>query len=87
MAELNLTVTVPDEKVNSVIDALAYQNGYEDEVWDEEAEEMVLNPVTKAQYIKGWILHVVQSSYKAYNDALAKAAALVGQDEDGSDFS
>ena len=86
MAELNLTVTVPDAKVPAVLDALAYQNGYTDEIENEEGE-MIPNPVEKPVYIKSWILDVVRASYKAYNDALAKAAALVNQDEDGSDFS
>lgn len=87
MATLNVSITIPDSKVAAVIDALAYQNGYTDMVEDDVTGEIIPNPVTKLQWIKAWNLGVVRASWKAYNDMLAKQAALVAQDEDGSDFS
>lgn len=86
MAELNLTVTIPDDKVADVIDGLARQNSWTDLIEDGEGE-LVPNPVTKGQHVKDWILDVVKSSWKAYKDAEAKRMALENQPEDGSDFS
>lgn len=85
MAELSLNITVPDEKVVAVIDGLARQNDWTEYIEDENGNP-VLNTVTKAQWIKKWILGVVKASWKAWNDAQAVETALENQDEDGSDF-
>ena len=86
MSVLNLSITVPDEKESDVLDALAYQNGYADQIQDENGD-MVDNPTTKQQHIKAWILNVVRRSYKKYKDDQALSTALDNQTEDGSDFS
>ena len=86
MAELILSVTVPDEKVPEIVDGLARQNGWTEYVLDEN-DELVPNPVTKGQWIRDWILNVVRESWRAWNNAQAVKAALEDQDEDGSDFS
>lgn len=86
MAELSLSVTIPDDKVAEVIDGLARQNGWTDYIEDEEGS-LIPNPVTKGQWIKNWILSVVRASWKAWNDAQVVQDALDTQDEDGSDFS
>lgn len=46
MAELSLSVTVPDEKVTEIIDGLARQNGWTDYVEDENGD-LIPNPITK----------------------------------------
>lgn len=85
MAQLSLNITIPDEKEVAAIDALAYQNGYQDQVEDE-GGELIPNPITKIQHIKAWILNVVRASYKTYNDRVAMNIASDNQTEDGSDF-
>ena len=85
MATLNLSVTIPDDKVVSAIDALAYQNGWTEFIEDDYGVQ-VENPLTKQQWIRRWILGVVKASYKAYNDKVAVSDAIDNQAEDGSDF-
>jgi len=83
MAKLNISVTVPDDKVANVINALAVQNGWTEFSGD---DDLIENPVTKSQWIKNWILSVVRASWKSYNDNLAVANAIEDQLENGSDF-
>lgn len=85
MAVLNFSLTVPDEKEAAIISALAYQNGYKDQVFDKN-DELVSNPVTKELHVKNWILSVVRQSYKNYNNSLALKTAIDNQTNDGSDI-
>lgn len=86
LVEISLSLMVPEEKLADVIDALAYQNGYQDVVEDEGGGPAIPNPVTKSQFIKQHFLNIARASYKAYNDHRAVADALAIQIEDGGDF-
>jgi hypothetical protein len=85
MTELSISVWVPTEKVADIVNGVARQFGWTDYVEDESGD-LIPNPVTKGQFIKDHMLFVVKSAWKAWNDQLAKEAALAAQEEDGSDF-
>lgn len=52
MATLNLTLTVPDDKAQEILDAFAAQHGYDSE-----------SGLTKLQFLKRGVIEFVRNAY------------------------
>jgi len=67
------TITIPDDKVQDVLDAFANQYNYQEQVpnpdYDPDvpaSEETVPNPISKASFAKGTVRAFVKNVYIAY---------------------
>jgi hypothetical protein len=59
-----------------IVDGIAYQHGYQDEIEDpENPGQMIPNPVTKVQFAKQMARHWVRECFKAWEANLAAEQA------------
>ena len=65
MAELNLTITVPDDKAQEILTDFVTFHGYQVQVEDGEGN-LIDNPLTKVQYMKRQIIRYLRDSVKTY---------------------
>ena len=65
MAELNLTITVPDENAQEILTDFVTFHGYQAQIEDEEGN-LIDNPLTKVQYMKRQIIRYLRDSVKTY---------------------
>lgn len=66
MATFNLTITVPDDKAQEILDAYAKQYGYSD-----------TSGLTKPQFLKQGVIEHIRSAYLAQKMLAAQQAARV----------
>ena len=75
MAEINLTLNIPDGKVAEFVDDYSAFHGYQAQVWDEETGTMVANPQTKRQFMKQQIVAHIKESIRIYRARKAQELA------------
>ncbi len=66
----DITVTIPDEKFETIVDGFAYQHGYQDIIPSEDAGGLVggpsiANPETKEEYLSRMLARFIRYSYEA----------------------
>ncbi len=66
MATLNLTITVPDNKAQEILDAYAAQYGYD-----------ATSGLTKAQFLKQGVIEHIRAAYLAQRLLASQQAARV----------
>ncbi len=66
MATLNLTITVPDNKAQEILDAYAAQYGYD-----------ATSGLTKAQFLKLGVIEHIRAAYLAQRLLASQQAARV----------
>ena len=53
MANVSIGLTLPDAYMSRIVDGVAYENGYQDQIEDpENPGEYINNPVSKASFAK-----------------------------------
>ena len=65
MAELNLTITVPDDKAQEILTDFVTFHGYQAQI-DNGEGNLIDNPLTKVQYMKRQIICQLRDSVKTY---------------------
>ncbi len=84
---MKITLEIPDEQKDRVVDAICYLHGYEDVLVDMEGTETP-NPQTKAKFAKAQIYTIIKNMVKTYEvrqaeeQATANARASVDADID-----
>ena len=68
----NITINIPDDKINAVVDAFATQYKYSPKVEDDN-NQMVDNPVSKAQFARNILKSFVKQVYIAAQVAEVEA--------------
>ena len=63
----DLTFTIPDEYLGDVIEAMAFNYGYQDNVIDENGS-IIPNPQTKVQFAKTTIRNIIRNAYIMYKE-------------------
>lgn len=69
----NITFTLPDDKVDAVVDAFCAQSGYQAMIWENDVQ--VPNPETKIQFTRRTLKQLMKTAYVNHQAELAKAAA------------
>ena len=70
------TITIPDNIVSRVIDGIAYQHKYQDEIDDPSTPgEVIPNPESKVAFAKRMNKRWIRENVKAWETNLAKATA------------
>jgi arginyl-tRNA--protein-N-Asp/Glu arginylyltransferase len=64
MATMNLTLTIPAQHAQAILNDFCEYHGYQEQV--EVDGEMVANPQTKPQFAKAKVASFVKESVKAY---------------------
>ncbi len=72
MADLVVTITVPDADKSRIINGAARQTGWTDLIHDEETEEMIPNPVSKGQHLKNHLKNHLKLIVKRWEAGAAK---------------
>lgn len=76
-----ITITIPNPLLNRVIDAYAYQHGYQDEIPSASAEPgpsqdiLIPNPETKNQFVRRMLVRHVKQAVRAYEGRIAEDTA------------
>jgi hypothetical protein len=65
-----------------IVDAIAYQHGYQDEIEDPETGEMIPNPETRAQFARRCARQWVKECIKAWEANQAAEQARLAAIED-----
>ena len=74
MAELNIKITVPDDKAQEILNDFVTFHGYQAQVENEEGE-LVDNPLTRVQYMKRQIIRYLRDSVKTHRARKAAGEA------------
>lgn len=64
MANLSFSITVPDNKLNEIIEYFVKNQGYQDTLLID--GQTIQNPETRTQAARRFILEYVKGHYKAY---------------------
>lgn len=76
---MTITLTIPDEVKDRVVDALCSQNGYQEQLEQFDAETGAVtyidNPVTKAQFAKNSLYRYMKNSVRNYELEKARRIA------------
>lgn len=74
-----ITITIPNPILNRVIDAYAYQHGYQDEIPSVDPgtrrDIKIPNPETKNLFVRRMLVRHVKQAVRAYEGRLAEDAA------------
>lgn len=73
---MNFTLTISDSQKDRFITALAYANGYLDNITTVDPKDnsrviSIPNPVSKSQYVKDWLICNLKSIVAAYESKQA----------------
>jgi len=60
----NITITIPDAKLNAIVEAFATQYNYQDQI-TEDGMNYIPNPVSKAQFARNVINSFIKEVYVA----------------------
>jgi hypothetical protein len=69
-----ISFTIPDNIAARVVDAIVYNNGYADQVYDTEGNQ-IPNPVSKSQWAKDVLKRWIKGNVVTYESARAADAA------------
>lgn len=69
----NITFTLPDDKVDAVVDAFCAQQGYQEMIWENDTQ--IPNPETKIKFTRRTLKQIMKTAYVNYQAELAKEAA------------
>lgn len=61
---MDITITIPDDKKDAVIDAFAIQYKYQDKITDKDDKE-IDNPISKGDFVLGIIESFIKDVYVA----------------------
>jgi hypothetical protein len=61
---MDITITIPDDKVTAVVDAFATQYKYQEMIFDDQGVETP-NPISKASFARGVIRQFIKDVYIA----------------------
>lgn len=78
---MDITITIPTDKKDRILDGLCYQNAYQDNIPDPENEgQTIPNPESKAVYAKRMVMQYIKNNVIAYEATrdieVAKKAAI-----------
>lgn len=73
MAILNLSITVADDEVQEILTEFTDFHGYQAQVFDESAGEMVANPQSQEEFMKLVIIEYIKASIKTHREREAIA--------------
>lgn len=71
----SISFNLPDNKIDTIVDAFSTQEGYQTMVWENDA--MVPNPETRLQFTKKILRQIMKTAYVNHQAELAKEAAKV----------
>lgn len=81
---MDITITIPDDKVSTVVDAFATQYNYQDKIENELGGE-IDNPISKATFALGIIKQFIKDVYVAgaatQLDVVRKEELLIAKTE------
>jgi hypothetical protein len=66
---------IPDAAVQRVVDALAANGGYQEQIPDPDTGEMTANPQTKVQFARERVKSFIRSQVAAYESEQAASTA------------
>jgi len=72
---VKITINIPDPISQRVIDGIAYQHSYKDQVHDPETGTDIDNPETKGQYTKRMLILWAKDNVKSWEANQATDAA------------
>lgn len=74
-----ITITIPNPILNRVIDAYAYQHGYQDEIPSVDPvtrrDTKIPNPETKNQFVRRMLIRHIKQAVRAHEARLAENVA------------
>jgi predicted SAM-dependent methyltransferase len=71
----NITFSLPDDKIDAIVDAFSTQEGYQDMIWENDA--LVPNPETRIQFTRKVLRQIMKNAYVNHQALLAANAAKV----------
>lgn len=69
----NITFSLPDDKVDAIVDAFCAQQGYQEMIWENDTQ--IPNPETKIQFTRKALRQMMKVAYVNHQASLAKEAA------------
>ena len=78
----SFTLEIPNDVVGRVVDGIAYQHKYQDELTDPDTGDTIPNPETKAAYSKRMLKRWVRENVKAWEATQAAQTAASGAAND-----
>lgn len=72
---ITLTITDESTEVDDGISSFSKNHGWTENVWDEETQSDITNPVSSLDYAKSIITSFIADSIKAYNIVVARESA------------
>lgn len=77
----NITLTIPDDKIQRIITAFTKEFGYQDNITNEDGTTSP-NPETKAQFTKRMVIEYIKQTTRNYEANIAAGAARVSTNAD-----